>query len=410
MQLPNEFVQPAYNGRSIANIPATVAKITGSSFTGLESLEDNLWQNAAPSSNRVVVLLLDAMGWNLIQKWRAELSFLLDRATLIEKITSVCPSTTTVALTSFWTGNGPAGHGLAGLTQFLGDYAVGTQMISFTPTFDRYPDALINAGLDLTQFLDVPGMAEQLTEAGIPTFAYKGREIVDSALSKMHGRGVAGNVGAITFADMLVQMRDCLHEHAGRPLYISGYWPTIDTISHFRNWSSEAVKAELTSLFHQIQTIFLDGLTDQAKANTSFFIVADHGQTSRNREQLIRLEDHPELMSHLLMRPMGDMRVAYLYAKQGKQDAIIEYVNNHLGDRVLALGKDEALATGIFGPAPYTQGVKDRIGDVVLLMRGQTLFYTDAQQYYIDNFLAGHGGLTSDEMEVPWIGFDLGAL
>lgn len=410
MQLPEDFVKPNYNGRSIANIPATVAKITDVPFSGLMPLEDSLWQHTAQNSNRVVVLLLDAMGWNLIQKWRKELSFILDRASVIEPITSVCPSTTTVALTSFWTGYGAATHGLAGLTQFLSDYAVGTQMISFTPTFGHYPDALINAGLDLTQFLAVPGMAEQLARGDVPTYAYKGREIVDSALSKMHGRGVVGNHGAITFADMLVQIRECLHEHAGEPLYISGYWPTIDTISHFRDWSSEAVKSELLSLFHQIQTLFIDQLSAQAKANTSFFIVADHGQTSRNQERLIRLEDHPQLQSQLLMKPMGDMRVAYLYTKQGCQESVIEYVHAHLGHNVLALRRDDALATGIFGPGPYADDAKDRMGDIVLLMRGQTLFYADAQQYYIDNFLAGHGGMTQDEMQVPWIGFDLDAL
>ncbi len=407
MFLPDEFVRPDYNGRSIANIPATVASIVAVPFAGLRPLQSELWQPVSRTSNRVVVLLLDAMGWNLIQEMKEELSFLLDQATVVDKITSVCPSTTTVALTSFWTGHAPASHGLTGLHQFLGDYAVGTQMISFTPQFASFPDALIDAGLDLEQFLAVPGVGEQLAQGDVATFAFKGRDIVDSALSKMHGRGVAGNHGAISFADMLVQMRDCLHEHAGEPLYISAYWPTIDTLSHYRGWGSTAVKAELLALFQQIQTSFLDQLSDQAKAKTSFFIVADHGHTSMKKGQMIRLEDHPQLMRYLLMQPMGDMRIAYLYAKQGQQQAVLDYLHKHLGKQVWALPVEEALATGLFGPEPYAQVAAERMGDVVAIMREQTILYTDAQQYFVDNFLAGHGGLSRDEMEVPWIGLQL---
>ena len=80
-------------------------------------------------------------------------------------------------------------------------------MLDFSPLFYKARDALVEAGLDPKTFLQHPGVGEQLAAAGIPTFAFKGYEIVDSVLSQMHGRGVTESFGIVTFADMLVQMR-----------------------------------------------------------------------------------------------------------------------------------------------------------------------------------------------------------
>ena len=45
-------------------------------------------------------------------------------------------------------------------------------------------------------------------------------------------------------ADMLVQMGDLLEQKPGESMYINGYWPTIDTISHFRGPLSAATCSE----------------------------------------------------------------------------------------------------------------------------------------------------------------------
>ncbi len=68
MNLPDEFILPDYNGRSIANIPATIANLLDANFDGLPPLYDELWQPMGKDVKRVVVILLDAMGWNLYER------------------------------------------------------------------------------------------------------------------------------------------------------------------------------------------------------------------------------------------------------------------------------------------------------------------------------------------------------
>ncbi len=406
MNVPDNFTWPAYDGRSIANIPATVAEIVKAPFTGLPPLEADLWQPVSRGAKRVVVLTLDAFGWNLLQAEQNHLDGLLKRADIVESLTSIFPSTTVAALSSLWTGAAPAQHGMLGLTMFFPEYATAAQMLSFTPTFGRYPDALVEAGLKPETFLQWPGMAEQLVRSGVPTHAFKGRHIIDSVLSKMHGRGVTGDHGVITMSDMLAQMGQLLHETAGETLYLSAYWPTIDTLSHYRLWDGAATRAEIRTLFYQIQTEFLNNLSDQAKKDTLFFITADHGQTPFR--QHIFIEDYPQLQEMLFMKPTGEPRVAYLYAKHGRVEEIIHTINSQLNEAMIATKAEDALASGLFGPAPHTAVARERIGDIVVIMRDDYVFTSRAKAEEWQEFIGGHGGMTQAEMQVPWIGFRLG--
>ncbi len=404
-QLPDEFLLPAYDGRSIANIPATAAEILHIPFQGLPPLSPELWQPVADGTKRVVLLVLDAFGWNLLQAEAANLARLIKKADVAEHLTSVFPSTTVAALSSLWTGAAPAQHGMLGLTMFIPEYATSTEMIRFTPVFGHHPDALVDAGLEPETFLQWPGLAEQLARYGVPAYSFKGRELVNSALSKMHSRGVVADQGAVTFVDLLWQVGQILHDRAGESLFLFGYWPVIDTLSHFRLWDGTATRAEARMLFHQIEYEFLNRLTAVARQDTLFFITADHGQITL--PDYIFLEDHPHLQKMLFMRPTGEHRVSYLYAKHGRTDDILHYLQTHLHHALVAMRSEEALAAGLFGPGPHTAVAPERLGDVVVMMRGGYKLLPRAEEKKARLMLGGHGSLTNAEMLAPWLGFRL---
>lgn len=412
LDVPTEFVRPDYLAGTIANVPATVAALLDLPFAGLPPIADALWQPLQGGVERVVLLTLDALGWNLIERTRPWLEPFLSRAAVRGQLTSIFPSTTVAALSSLWTGVGPAQHGLVGLTLFLPQFATGGQMISFAPVLGRFDDALVTAGLDPETFLAAPGMATQLAAGGVATYSFKGREIVNSVLSRMHGRGAEANLGAISFSDMLTQMRDLLEARPRERLFISGYWPTIDTLSHYRGWTGTAVAGELRALVYQIQTELLDQLSAQARRGTVFLLLADHGQIATPPEQKIYIEDHPALANMLLMRPLGEPRVVYLFAKHGRCAEVVAYINTHLGEQMIAWPAADALAAGLLGPAPHAEQAAERIGDVIVALKaGHVLLNTRDQERRnpYSSMIARHGGMTRDEMLVPWLGFRLDA-
>jgi predicted AlkP superfamily pyrophosphatase or phosphodiesterase len=366
-----------------------------------------MWRPLGDGIKRVVLLIVDSWGWNLFEKVKEDGAPMVGRADLVGKISSIFPSTTSAALSTLWTGLAPAQHGLAGLRLFLPHYAVTTQMLHFTPTFGKYPDALIKAGLDPATFLHGLGFAQQLASAGVEAHAFKGRELIDTALSQMHDRGVAGDHGASSMADMLVQMRILLEEKAGQPLYVCAYWPTVDTLSHIYGWEHESVAAELRAILTQLQTELVDALSLAARKETALFVVSDHGQVVTPARQRIYLEDHPELERLLFMRPAGEPRTVYLYAKQGRQTDVITYIRERLAHAMVPFLSQQALAEGMLGPAPHAPATAERVGDVIATMRQGYVLLTESERKSADKLLGRHGGMSMGEMEVPWLGFRL---
>lgn len=404
---PDEFTWPDYTGGSIANIPATVAALLEAPFHGLPPLRPTLWQPLAGRVRRVVVLVLDAFGWNLFQRERERLLALLDPPTVEGQITSVFPSTTVNALSCIWTGAAPAQHGLVGLHLFFPHFAVLGQMLSLTPEFFHAPDALVRAGLNVDGFLTAPLAATQLKAAGVSTHAWKGWDIVDSSLSRMHSRDVAARHGATSLADMLTQISAFLESQLSRRLYIYAYWPTIDTLSHTYGWDGASVAAEAQALFYQIQTFFLNRLSPTARAGTVFILTADHGQTLAPAHERVLIEDHPDLQRLLLMRNAGEPRVPYLYARQGCVDDVVTYINTYLSERAHALPAEAALAAGLLGPPPHAAVARERLGDVVMILRGGAAYVNPHEKEKAQRFRGLHGGLTAAEMQAPWLAFRL---
>ena len=156
-----------------------------------------------------------------------------------------------------------------------------------------------------------------------------------------------------------------------------------------------------------MQVDFFDALTDAARQDTAFFIVADHGQELTPLSKQIFLSDHPELEKLLFMRPTGEPRVVYLYTKHGCQEAAIEYINTKLGHAMTAVSSQEALKAGLFGPKPFAANVAERIGDVIVIMRSGYTLFSEAEREWAYKMIGRHGGLTHAEMQVPWLGFRL---
>ena len=409
LDIPDEFVQPNYLNGSIANVPASIAVLLEVPFEGLPALPEPYWRPLFGGVQRVITLIIDGFGWNLLQKERPFLNPLLQRAQVVDRITSIFPSTTVAALSSLWTGVGPAQHSMVGLSLYFEEYGTIGQMLKFTPSFGSYPDALIEAGLEPENFLKWPGFAEQLAASGIPTHSFKGRELVGTALSKMHGRGVTGEHGVFTHSHMFVQMRQLLEAKAGEPMYMSAYLPMVDMLSHDFGWNDENVAAELQSIISCLQTHFLKGLSAQARRGTVLLILADHGQIVTPVEDQIYIEDHPILQKMLFMKPSGEPRVLYFYTKHGRQQEVMDYINQQFGQAMIAWPAEQVLEAGILGPAPHAESTIDRIGDVIVAMRGgYSLFGTRSAEHENHSWMLGrHGGMSAAEMTVPWLGFRL---
>jgi hypothetical protein len=145
---------------------------------------------------------------------------------------------------------------------------------------------------------------------------------------------------------------------------------------------------------------FLDQLSPAAAAGTVLTLLADHGQVDTPPAQAVRLDQHPILLENLLMKPLGEQRLSYLFTRQGRAEAVRRYVQEHLSHAFAVLDSERALEAGLFGsgtPAPETAA---RLGDLILVSRRDHILYDRDKQPHL---LGLHGGLSAEEMLVPYM-------
>lgn len=400
---PDEFVMPHYEGLSIANLSATMTALLGADLPDVSPpLPTDLWADMAPGVRRVVLVLLDAMGYLRFRRLLEadeSLSFAhLVKGGRLIPLTSVFPSTTTAALSTLWTGRAPAEHGLLGYTLYLKEYGVVANMISLKPTRGQGRETLVDWGLEPETFLPVPSLAELLAPQGITCRLLTRQHYVDSTLSQMLHRGVAERRGYVSSSDMWVSIRHLLAQHRDERLLLTAYWGGVDGISHKYGPAAETWPAEIRNLAFSLEREFLRPLPPADREGTLLLITADHGQVLAPPEQAVLVTEHPHLWRALALPPSGESRAAYLHVRDGQAKMVRAYLEEQLAGRFVVLDSDAALEAGLLGKGEVAPETPSRIGDLIALARGGT----NLNWGYKKPKLRGrHGGLTSEEMLVP---------
>lgn len=400
--LPPDLVLPDY-ARSIANLPATLAAVLGADLPGaLPALPKEWWESLAHDAKRVVLLILDAIGWLHLRHFLSRekgciFQQLAEQGRLLP-IGSIFPCTTTVALTSLWTGHSAAGHGMVGHDLFFPSLGMMVDTLGFMPAGEPRDERLVGNGIEPEELVPVPGMAELLAGQSIPTQVLIHRSFVGSGLSRLQFRGVNQVDGFVSTADLCVALRDRLAARPQGPELLVAYWAHMDTVGHLRGPESDHWRAELRNLAFSLERELLQELSPTSRSGTLLVVTADHGQIAASAEGVVCLERHPELAQALLIPPAGGPRAAYLQARPGVLPMMRDYMDRCLADRFAVVDSQAALAGGLWGPEPPSDEAALRVADVTLIGLGDAALDWKGRELP----LAGlHGGLSRWEMLVP---------
>ncbi|MDQ4079039.1 MAG: alkaline phosphatase family protein [Chloroflexota bacterium] len=410
--LPAFYVLPRYDGRSIANLPATIGALLGVEVGWVEPrLDDELWVDLADGVERVLFLLVDGIGWRRLwemvaQRDRAFPQLLEEWGAHVAPITSVSPATTSVATTTVW-GNGaaPAEHGMLGFSFLLMEQAAVCNLLFWKPLGRESGGhgELETWGLKPETFLPTPSIAQVLAQGGVETRALMPAQIANSPLSRMQMRG-AKVEGYGNATDLWLMMHRWLEETAGQRGYCYAYYPDFDVFSHrdgpnHRSWEAlwHAFRFHLSS--------FLDTLPTEARRKTILLISADHGHVYSPLARRVLPRSHPELTRHFMLMPGGEPRHSYLYVRPDHHDAIRNYHQQHLAEDFHLLDAAEALHAGLYGPPDRLHpDAERRLGDFAMLSKGGAMFWILSPDKM---YFGMHGSLEPEEMVVPFIALRL---
>ena len=403
LPLTIEMTAPAYDGGCIANLPASICDWLGVDFPGIKPLDKRITSAVGREFKHVILTVVDGLGWEQFQRFagmdthesRTWNEILQD--SLLTPLTSVAPSTTASALTSFWTGLPPAGHGITGYEMWLQEYGITANMIHQSPSaFLTVTGGLAAAGFNPDKFLGVPTLGPVMRSQGVYPVALQHNSIHKSGLSQMLLAGVNA-LPFRTLSDLWWTLEQAQSDRSDQKKYFYLYWGELDELQHVYGPEDPRVAQEYF-VFLRAMLRFLQRARSHGKGDTLFLLTADHGQVSSVPEPSADIRRHPEFLQMLHLLPTGESRMPYLYLKPGFEARVLAMMEELYPGQFIAVDSEEALEAGLFGAEPYHAQIRSRIGDKVLLAReNYYLFWPDKE-----NLLLGrHGGLNRKEMIVP---------
>ncbi|MGY1691813.1 alkaline phosphatase family protein [Geodermatophilus sp. SYSU D01105] len=385
MSLPADLQRPAYGTATLADVLPGVATALGVPVERDGLPADPLGLTAAlAGARRVAVLLVDGLGADLVRAHADLAPTLAGLATPAGDLSAPCPSTTPVSLTSLGTGLPPGSHGVLGFVTIVpgGTGAPGEERTLNHIQWSDDPDP--------ATWQPRRSVFEQAAAAGVPVTAVAPYAFAGSGLTQAAYRGArySGTVGAGDLAAGLLQALSA----APRTL-VYGYTAELDLTGHVRGVGSASWRAQLALVDRLVEQV-VAGLPDDA----ALLVTADHGMFDVPPDTRIDLDAEPDLTEGVRLLA-GEPRARYLHAVPGGEAELLARWREVLGDRAWVAGRDEAIASGVFGPVD--DGLAARIGDVVALARGTWALTATEREPGPSRLVGYHGSLTATELAIP---------
>lgn len=378
------MIKPDYEGGSIVNLMSSIVQALG----GEESLYPAL-RALAPdrlASRNIVLLVIDGLGYeNLVARYpRGALGSRLE-----DRITSVFPSTTATAITSFLTGAAPQQHGLTGWFMYFRELGGVIAVLPYRPRHGGSSPSLAVRTL--------LGHVPVFDRLPVKSYAVAPERIAHSDFNAAHlGRATLRPFA--TLEQMFDKVEHIVKAPRGRA-YVYAYWPELDRLAHEHGIAGRQTVEHLG----QIDAAFADFLSRIGGTDTTVIVTADHGFIDTQPERTIVLDEHPSLARTLLLPLCGEGRAAYCYVRDRERSAFLDYVGTHLHEDAELCDSRALIEAGYFGLGAPHPRLYERVGDYTLVMKRNAIVkdWLPGEPRYVH--VGVHGSTSAEEMYVPLI-------
>lgn len=382
------MIRPDYEGGSIVNLMRSLGEACGAPtplpYAPLRDLKVSLHGTA----RHIVLLVVDGLGYGYLQQNGGGVL----HAHLHSRLTSVFPSTTASAVTTYLSGLAPQQHALTGWHMYFSELDAIAAVLPLRPRgtgeFDATPDSLPPRLFGHAPFVD------RIARRSV---VISPQAIADSPFNLYHS-GRATVRGYKTLGELFDQAKAAIRD-ATEPSYTYAYYAELDTLAHIHGVGSPQVADQFAAL----DEAFGAFLAAIAGSDTLVLACADHGFIDSPPERQIDLAQHPDLAA-MLARPLcGERRVAYCYVRPEQASRFEAYVREVFGGCMDLFTGREMIEQGWYGPGKADPRLASRIGDYVLVMRENwtLLDWVEGEKRYRQ--LGVHAGVSAEEMHVPLV-------
>lgn len=373
---------PDYN-RSILNIVSAIMKYYRRpyEYPTLPKLDVQLER----FYKNVVLIVLDGMGTDMLESNLKPDEFL--RKNFVQNVTSVFPSTTASAMTSYYTGVSPNEHGWLGWSMFFKEFCRTIDVFTNVDTYTKQPAATLNAAEFVMPYETIFQSISESIIGEVQPFTISQSKVNISGKGHIHK--TAEKFERVCELIKLIAATD-------QQTFTYVQWCSPDDTAHRTGCYSDETKEKLTSISRMLEDL-CKSLTD-----TLIIVSADHGMIDITDE--VRIDRIPEINECLILPPFIESRAMSFYVKSDRKTDFERAFSNYFAHDFLLLSRYDVFDKKILGEGTSHPKTLDFIGDYFACaisdigLRYQTL---NAKPKNLNK--ANHGGLTEKEMTVPLI-------
>ncbi len=333
----------------------------------------------------IVLVVLDGLGTDMLVKNLDKHDFL--RKNCKGNITSVFPTTTASAMTSYYSGLSPNEHAWLGWSLYFKEFNHTIDVFKNVDTYIKTPVAQLNVADFVMPY---------------ETIYY---DIKHSAI---------GNVQPFTVAQKNIKIAENGNYHkttdnfdkacetvklicdSNQNTFTFFQWSSPDDVAHRHGCYAKQTKECIKDINDKLEKLY------NSVSDTLFIISADHGMIDIEEE--ILLHQIPELVECLVIPPFCESRAMSFYVKYDKRaDFEKIFASRFAGDFIL-MSKRDILAKEILGRGKIHPKTLDFVGDYMAIAIGdKALRYRTLNTKPKPMNPANHGGITDKEMDIPLI-------
>jgi hypothetical protein len=331
-----------------------------------------------PYADRVCLLVVDGLGWELLREHPAAAPFLSELAVSGRPLTAGFPATTATSMASLGTGRPPGQHGMLG-------YQVAV------PGENRLLNAMQwDSRVDPVAWQPGSTIFERARADGIAAHrvGHSGTQQTGLFVATMRG---ADYVSANTFGALVAEAAAVLRR-SERSLTMV-YHGELDATGHVFGCQSDAWRYHLGHV---------DKLAEQLAGSlppgTAMYVTADHGMVDVAAQDRVDADTVPGMREGVALLG-GEPRARHVYAAPGAAADVLVTWREVLGHRAWVVSRDEAIAEGWFGPVDPRLAA--RIGDVVAAPAGPFAVVATKTDPRQSALIGMHGSLTTADQLIP---------
>lgn len=413
-----EFIYPFYAEYCFSNIPSTIFKALGvkTERTVLPSklINERL---EIQGTNKVILLIIDGFGYDQWLHYHNQHGFLakFTKRGVVSPITTVFPSTTANAITTINTGLTPQEHGLPEWYVYFREIDMIVNTVNFKPLGSKRQDELLEMGVNPKILYDGNTIYQTLRKEDVKTFTFINESNAYTAYSKLIFKGSTIKP-AINNSDLIIRLRKHLEKEKG-PAYYYVYLGSLDSIEHEYGPHTQEYYSELSSISFLLEKELMEKTNEKTAKESLLIVTADHGQLNVNPRETIYLNRYSKLIQKIqksidgkAILPTGSPRDVFLHIKPEKVQEVRGFLSQKLGEKAEVIEIEEAIERGLFGIGKPKDEFFNRIGNLLILPhKNHTIWYEHPKGRKFD-LLGHHGGLSREEMLVPFAVANLSTL